>query len=99
MGGQFERLIGVVKKAMHKVIGRGSLFWNELIDVLLEVETQVNRRPLNYVEDDPDLPILTPATFLFLRTTHLPEEQSWRIPDKSFNKSSRGVTAIHVRCS
>ena len=38
-GGQFERLIGVVKKAMHKVIGRGFLFWNELIDVLLEVET------------------------------------------------------------
>ena len=42
-GGQFERLIGVVKKAMHKVIGRGSLFWNELINVLLEVETQVSR--------------------------------------------------------
>ncbi|XP_058951747.2 uncharacterized protein [Pocillopora verrucosa] len=73
-GGQFERLIGVVKKAMHKVIGRGSLFWNELIDVLLEVETQVNRRLLNYVQDDPDLPILRAATFLFQWTTHLPEE-------------------------
>ena len=149
---------------MHKVIRRGSLFWNELIDILLKVETQVNRHPLNYVEDDPDLPILTPATFLFQRTTHLPEEQTWHIPDKdlrrrarflqtckdhmwtrwqreyltalrerhnlfhktanhkvkvgdavmqckqttrtaasgpwlSFNKSSRGVTAIHVRCS
>ena len=69
-GGQFERPIGVVKKAMYKVIGGGSLFWNELTDVLLEVETQVDRRPLNYVEDDPDLPILTPATFLFQRTTH-----------------------------
>ena len=88
-GGQFERLIGVVKKAMHKVIGRGSLFWNELIDVLLEVETQVNRRLLNYVEDDPDLPILTPATFLFQRTTHLPEEQSWRIPDKDLRRRAR----------
>ena len=85
-GGQFERLIGVVKKAMHKVIGRGSLFWNELIDVLLEVETQVNRRPLNYVEDDPDLPILTPATFLFQQTTHLPEEQTWRIPYKDLRR-------------
>ena len=84
--GQFERLIGVVKKAMDKVIGRGSLFWNELIDVLLEVETQVNRRPLNYVEDDPDLPILTAATFLFQWTTHLPEEQTWRIPDKDLRR-------------
>ena len=81
-GRQFERLIGVVKKAMHKVIGRGSLLWNELIDVLLEVETQVNQRPLNYVE----LQILTPATFLFQRTTHLPEEQTWRIPDKDLRR-------------
>ena len=74
---------------MHKVIGRGSLLWNELIDVLLEVETQVNRRPLNYVEDNPDLPILTPATFLFQRTTHLPEEQTWRIPDKDLRRRAR----------
>ena len=36
-GGQFEWLIGVVKKAMHKVIRRGSLFWNELINILLKV--------------------------------------------------------------
>ena len=88
-GGQFERLIGVVKKAMHKVIGRVSLFWNDLINVLLEVETQVSRRPLNYVEDDPDLPILTPATFLFQRTTHLPEEQTWRIPDKDLPRRAQ----------
>ena len=74
---------------MHKVIGRGSLFWNELIDILLKVETQVNRHPLNYVEDDPDLPTLTPATFLFQRTTHLPEEQTWRIPDKDLRRRAR----------
>ena len=88
-GGQFKWLIGVVKKAMHKVIGRGSLFWNELIDVLLKVETQVNRRLLNYVQDDPDLPILTAATFLFQWTTHLPEEQTWRIPDKDLRRRAR----------
>ena len=74
---------------MYKVIGGGSLFWNELTDVLLDVETQVNRRPLNYVEDDPDLPILTPATFLFQWTTHLPEEQTWRIPDKDLRRRAR----------
>ena len=85
-GGQFERLIAMVKKAMNKVIGRGSLFWNELTDILLDVETQANRRPLNYVEDDPELPILTPATFLFQRTTHLPEELTWRIPDEDLRR-------------
>ena len=49
----------------------------------------MSRRPLNYVEDDPDLPILTPATFLFQRTTHLPEEQTWRIPDKDLPRQAR----------
>ena len=37
---------------MYKVIGGATLSWNELTEVLLDVETQVNRRPLGYVEDD-----------------------------------------------
>ena len=48
-GGQFERLIGVVKSAMYKVIGGGVLSWTELSEVLLDVETQINRRPLSYL--------------------------------------------------
>ena len=64
-GGQFERLIGVVKASMYKAIGGATLTWSELSEVLLDVETQVNRRPLSYVEDDVELPILTPATFLY----------------------------------
>jgi transposase InsO family protein len=58
-GGQFERLIGVVKSAMYKVIGGGHLTWDELSEVLLDVEIQINRRPLSYVEDDIQLPNLT----------------------------------------
>ena len=80
-GGQFERLIGVVKSAMYKVIGGGVLTWTELSEVLLDVETQINRRPLSYVEDDVELPTLTPSTFLFQRTSQLPEEKTWRIKD------------------
>ena len=45
-GGQFDRLIGVIKMAMYKVIGGGVLTWDELSEVLLDVETQINRRPL-----------------------------------------------------
>ena len=61
-GGQFERLVGVVKTAMRKVIGKGILSWNELSEVLLDVEIQVNRRPLSYVGEDVE-PLLTPASF------------------------------------
>ena len=88
-GGQFERLIGIVKTTMYKVIGGATLSWNELTEVLLDVETQVNRRPLSYVEDDVELPILTPASFMFQRTNQLPEEQTWRIEDTNLRKRAK----------
>ena len=70
-GKQFERFIGVIKMAMYKVIGGGVLTWEELSEVLLDEGTQINRRLLSYVEDDMELPILTPSTFLFQRTSEL----------------------------
>lgn len=85
-GGQFERLIAVVKSAMYKVIGGGVLTWNELSEVLLDIEIQINRRPLSYVESDVELPILNPATFLYQRSNQLPEEESWRIEEKDLRK-------------
>ena len=85
-GGQFERLIGVVKSAMYKVIGGASLTWPEFSEVLLDVETHINRRPLSYVEDDVELPTLTPSTFLFQRTNQLPEEETWRIKEQDLRK-------------
>ena len=85
-GGQFERLIGIVKTTMFKVIGRATLSWDELSEALLDVETQVNRRPLGYVEDNLELPILTPASFLFQRSPQLPEEPAWQIKDKDLRR-------------
>ena len=50
--GQFERLIGLVKRALHKTVGNGCLRWNELQNILLDVEVALNNRPLTYLEDD-----------------------------------------------
>ena len=77
-GSQLERLIGVVKSAMYKVIGRATLIWDELCDVILDVKIQINRRPLSYMEDDLELLTLTPNTFLFQRTSDLPEIRAKR---------------------
>ena len=88
-GGQFERLIGVVKTAMNKVIGGGMLTWDELSEVLLDVETQINRRPLSYLEEDLELPILTPSTFLYQRTNQIPEQDTWRIRDRDLRKRAK----------
>ncbi|XP_046862768.1 uncharacterized protein LOC124456341 [Xenia sp. Carnegie-2017] len=63
-GGQYERLIGLVKQAFYKVVGRSSLTWKELEGVILDVEICLNNRPLAYVEDDHELPILTPNAMI-----------------------------------
>ena len=77
-GGQFEGLVGVFKRAFYKTFGGGMLSWTELCKVVLEVETQLNRRPLSYVEEDVQFPLLTPASFLFQKSNRLPEREPWR---------------------
>ena len=47
-GGQFERMVGLVKGALHKCIGNGLLSWAELQEVLLDIEVALNNRPLSY---------------------------------------------------
>ena len=92
-GGQFERLIAVVKSAMFKVIGEAKLGWLELNEVLLDIETQINRRPLSYVEDDVQLPTLTPESFLHQRSTQLPEQETWRIKEADLRKRAKFLKA------
>ena len=53
--GQYERLIGLFKRAFHKTIGDGTLTWEELENVVLDVEVALNNRPLNYLEDDVEM--------------------------------------------
>ena len=41
-GGQFERIIGLVKQSLYKVVGRANLKISELREVMLHVETILN---------------------------------------------------------
>lgn len=71
-GGWWERLIGVVKLSIRKVIGRAYLSYEELLTVLADVESTVNSRPLTYVPTDSnELKPLTP--WLFLGETEKPK--------------------------
>ena len=38
------------------------LTWNEFEEVLLDIELTLNNRPLIYIEDDKQLPVLAPNT-------------------------------------
>ena len=81
-GGQFEQLIRLMKSAFYKTVGQGQLSWEELGEVILDVEVTLNNRPLCYQEEDVQLPTLTPNTFLFLNTNILPELQPHQLDDK-----------------
>lgn len=58
-GGQFERMVALVKKSLQKTIGNGFLIWKELEEVLIDVGVTLNDRPLSYIEEDIQF-ILTP---------------------------------------
>ena len=88
-GGQFERLIGLVKTALNKTIGNGMLRWEQLQEVLLDVEINLNSRPLSYVEDDVQLPLLTPNSMLFLNSNVLPELQPYHIETADLRKRAK----------
>ena len=88
-GGQFERLIALVKSSLYKTIGNGMLSWTELCEVVLDVEIALNNRPLSYVEDDIQLPTLTPASLLFLRPNQLPELEPFHLKDVELRRRAK----------
>ena len=90
-GGQFEHLVGIVKQAFYKAIGRALLTFDELEEVVLDIEVAVNYRPLSYVEDDVGLPVLTPATMMYSQSNLLPEEDADAVENADLRKRARYV--------
>ena len=83
-GGQFECLTWLVKSSLSRTIGSGILTWKEL-----DVEIAVNSRPLSYVEEEVQQPLLTPNSFLFQRSTQLPELETNHLKDADRCKWAR----------
>ncbi|GBL78773.1 hypothetical protein AVEN_65314-1 [Araneus ventricosus] len=85
-GGFWERLIGMVKRIIRKVLGQTSLNFEELNTVLCDCESVINGRPLTYVSDDTsDLEPLTPSMFLQeVREIGIPDLDL--LDNKSLNK-------------
>ncbi|GFY11809.1 integrase catalytic domain-containing protein [Trichonephila clavipes] len=64
-GGFWERLIGMLKIILRRVLGKACLTYEELYTVVCDSESVINSRPLTYLsEDQEDLVALTPAMFL-----------------------------------
>lgn len=64
-GGWWERLIGILKRLLRRVLGRSSLTYEQMTTVLCDCEAIINSRPMTYVTDnDAELVPLTPSMFL-----------------------------------
>jgi len=76
-GGWWERLIGLVKNLMKRMLGNARLNYEQLRTCLSQVENVINERPLTVVSEDlNDLIPLTPVMFMRgIRSAAFPEGQ------------------------
>lgn len=83
--------IGLLKSAFYKTVGPGHLSLDELCDIVLDIEVTLNNRPLCYMEEDHQLPTLTPNSLLFLNTNLLPEPQPYHLEEVSLRKRAKMI--------
>ena len=74
--------VSVVGRTARNNSGRGR-------EIILDVEVTLNNRPLSYVEDDIELPILTPNSLLYGRANVVPELEPQRIVSIDLRKRAK----------
>ena len=82
-GGIFERLVGIMKKSLLKVVGKGLLTYSELEQVLLGVKYSMDIRPLCYQEEGIDSEVLITNILLRGKPAILLEEDIENIDENS----------------
>ena len=93
-GGNFERMVGQVKRYLRKLLGNARLALEELYTVLTEVENTPNSRPLTYDYDEPGVEMLTPSHLIFgRRLSALAEGIQQRVDKNVFDN----ISNLHKR--
>ena len=83
----------MTKRAQRKATGRTSLTWSELEEVQLDAKINLNRRPVTYVEDDLQYPILLPPNSMLLEiVTPTSEECPDEDDESNWKRRQRYVT-------
>ena len=86
-GGQFERLIGLIKASLYMTIGKAQLTWAELEEVLLDIEIILNNRSLTYIEEEIDYPIFTLNSLILGRDVNFPDAAPHESESETIKKS------------
>ena len=86
MGGFYERLVGLVKRSLRKVLRRKCVSLEQLQTLLTEIEAIINSRPLTYVDGDFNSGrALTPSNFLSLNpTVGMPQFETENLQDPDY---------------
>ena len=58
---------------------------------ILDVEITLNNRPLGYIEDDDQVPLLAPNAMQFGLPNVLPEQEDHRVEESDLRRRARGV--------
>ena len=99
-GGAWERLVGVVKGLLRRVLGHAVLSWEELVTVLTEVEKVINRRPITYMwessESSGGVPIpLCPEQFLLPPRGDIKEEERELNLSEEFRRRKKWLSSMN----
>lgn len=91
-GAFYERMIGLTKVLLRKILGKSRLTYIELSTLLTEIECTLNERPITYVSSDRGDPSpLTPSLLLYGRNLNripYPAVDLDEIYDKDFDSRS-----------
>ena len=91
-GGIFERLIGLTKRCLRKVIGRAKFTHDELLTAVTEIEAILNSRPLSYVSSEDIEEALTPSHLIVGRNLlNLPDEMCYRSSEEELSLEPTAV--------
>ena len=86
-GGMYERLIKDVKKTLHKTLGRTNLSFEHLEAVIIDIEKNLNNRPLTYLDSDGgEEQVLTPNTLMWGQNAHPLEGEDDEDETSALNK-------------
>ena len=90
-GGQFERMVGLVKNALYKTVGKSKLERHELAEVLTDIKTTLSNRLLIYMEEDIEFPVLTPNSLVLGQQLIIPNEDLENIEYKDLRKRQKYI--------
>lgn len=94
-GGFWERLIGITKTSLKKMLGRTKLTLPELRALIAEIEVVVNDRPISVVTSDLNEEPITPSHLMYgRRMSSLPydvEAAEENLSDPSFGEAPNQV--------